>query len=54
MNFIKKLFSLEQDCGAIGLCRFANNSIKEQEEKTEVKKSSKKDITLTQMLKRDI
>lgn len=54
MNIFKKLFSLKDDSCAIGLCKFIDEieDLTLQESKQRAKMRYKKDISLTQMLKR--
>jgi len=54
MEIIKKLFSFNDDNCAIGLCKFNDEYYKLAESRERIKKRIKKDVTLTQMLKRTL
>ena len=53
MDIIKKLFSFNNDeASAIGLCKFNDDFFKLEDARKKAKKILKKDVSLTQMLKR--
>lgn len=53
MDFLKKLFGIkEKETGFIGLSSFQNSSSCYEDEKPSAKKASKKEPTLTELLKR--
>ncbi len=53
MDIIKKLFSFGDDDAIIGLCKFNDDYFKLADSKEQVKKRIKKDITLTEILRRN-
>ena len=53
MDIIKRLFTFNEDNSAIGLCKFNDDFFKLTNAKEKIKSKIKKDITLTQMLKRE-
>ncbi|MBQ8475618.1 hypothetical protein IJ531_00995 [bacterium] len=55
MDIIKKLFCFNNDdTSAIGLCKFNDDFFKMQDAKERFKKRTKKDTSLTDLLKRSV
>ncbi len=57
MNILKKLFNISNDDGcAIGLCKFQSEieDLTYEQSKTRAKMRLKKDISVTQMLRRPV
>lgn len=55
MDIIKKLFCFnDDDNSAIGLCKFSDDFFKLAESSEKIKQKIKKEVTLTQMLRKNI
>jgi len=55
MDIIKKIFCFNDDEeGAIGLCKFSDDFVKLIESKEKIKEKINKNISLTQMLRRNV
>ncbi len=55
MDLIKKLFSFSDDeACVIGLCKFNDDFFKLSDEKEQTKKRTKKDVPLSQMLRKNV
>lgn len=52
MSIFKKIFSINNDDCAIGLCKFNNELTKFEDMRKNAKRRFKKEATLTQILKR--
>lgn len=55
MDIIKKLFCFnDDDNSTIGLCKFSDDFFKLAESSEKIKQKIKKEVTLTQMLRKNI